>query len=51
LVLRTQHNPLILTDILFTMRKQALPIDGQLFGNQGLAHNYHFTYEGSMKKR
>jgi fibro-slime domain-containing protein len=21
------------------------PIDGQLFGNQSLAHNYHFTYE------
>jgi fibro-slime domain-containing protein len=21
------------------------PIDGQLLGNQGLAHNYHFTYE------
>ena len=21
------------------------PIDGQLFGNQGRSHNYHFTYE------
>lgn len=21
------------------------PIDGQLFGNEGYAHNYHFTYE------
>jgi fibro-slime domain-containing protein len=21
------------------------PIDGQLFGNEGLSHNYHFTYE------
>lgn len=25
------------------------PIDGQLFGNQGRAHNYHFTYEVHSK--
>jgi fibro-slime domain-containing protein len=29
--------------------KSFFPLDGQLFGNEGLPHNYHFTYEVHTK--
>jgi hypothetical protein len=33
-------------DGIFTFHDSSFfPIDGQLFGNQGRSHNYHFTYE------
>jgi fibro-slime domain-containing protein len=33
-------------DGVFTYQNfEFFPIDGALFGNQGLSHNYHFTYE------
>ena len=33
-------------DGIFTFASSSFfPIDGQLFGNQGRVHNYHFTYE------
>ena len=35
---------------LFTYNNTAFfPIDGQLFGNEGKPHNYHFTYQTSAK--
>ncbi len=29
----------------YTGNKQFFPLDGQGFGNEGLSHNYHFTFE------
>ncbi|MGK7883186.1 MAG: fibro-slime domain-containing protein [Crocosphaera sp.] len=36
-------------DVFTFVEPQFFPIDGKLFGNQGLIHNYHYTYEIKSK--
>lgn len=42
----TLDNTITVDPSIYTFESNSFfPIDGQLFGNQGRTHNYHFTYE------